>query len=202
MPTLTEGQLSFTFEDGWRAEKLDEWSYYRNQFQKLGSGLRQTCSKCGAELRCGACKTLKTAGLKCVDFLALDPGNCCWLIEVKDYRQQRRTKTIALPDEIALKVRDTLAALLGATGGANDRDERSLARDAVRTFRFRVVLHLEQPAKHSKLFPRAIDPADVLQRLKQLLRSVDPHPQVCEIGRLAQVGWSVRSTLPEQHDLE
>jgi hypothetical protein len=57
--------------------------------------------------------------------------------------------------------------------------------------RIRVVLHLEQPTKHSKLFPRPIDPAWVEQKLKQLLKAIDPHPKVVAIGRLRDVGWSV-----------
>jgi len=52
-------------------------------------------------------------------------------------------------------------------------------------------LHLEQPSNPSKLFPRAIDRADVLQRLKQLVRSVDPHPQVLEIAHAGSLPWSV-----------
>ena len=40
----------------------------------------------------------------------------------------------------------------------------------------RVVLNLEQPAQHSKPFPMAIDPANVQQELKRLVKAFDPHP--------------------------
>jgi hypothetical protein len=46
--------------------------------------------------------------------------------------------------------------------------------------------------KRSKLFPHAIDPADVLQRLKQLLKSVDPHPRVSEMVQMGSLKWTVQ----------
>jgi hypothetical protein len=57
----------------------------------------------------------------------------------------------------------------------------------------RVVLHLEQPATHSKLFPRAIDPANVLMKLRQLVKAIDPHPLVVETHQMASLSWSVTS---------
>jgi hypothetical protein len=133
MPTITEGGLRFDFPEGWQASQFDRWSYYRNQFQSV----------------CGGCKA--------VDVLTIEPRVCLWEIEVKDYRRQRRTKTIDLAEEVALKVRDTLAGLGAARVNANDTDERGLANAALRCPRLRVVLHLQQPVKQSKLFPRAID---------------------------------------------
>jgi len=53
------------------------------------------------------------------------------------------------------------------------------------------VLHLEQPATHSKLFPRAIDPANVLMKLKTIIRSIDPHPLVVEMNRMGSLAWTV-----------
>ena len=168
MPTINEGQLTFTFPDNWLASKFDEWSFYRNQFHKV----------------CG--------GTKAVDIVAVEPGESLWSIEVKDYRQDRRTKTIDLADEIALKVRDSLAGVAAASVNANDASEKRLAGKAMRCTQLRVVLHLEQPAKHSKLFPRAIDPANIKQKLKQLIRAIDPHPSVLETARMNAVGWSVQ----------
>lgn len=169
MPSITEGQLTFDFPNGWQVSKFDEWSFYRNQFQQA----------------CG--------GTKAVDILAVERRTCLWNIEIKDYRQHRRTKTIDLPDEIAVKVRDSLAALVAARANANDADEKALAKAALSCSRLRVVLHLEQPAKHSKLFPRAIDPAKVQQRLKQLIRAIDPHPLVLEMNRMNGVSWATKS---------
>jgi hypothetical protein len=96
-----------------------------------------------------------------------------------------------LAEEIAEKVRDSLAALVAAQANANDADENASARAALRCPRLRVVLHLEQPARPSTLFPRAIDPANVQLRLRQLIKAIDPHPLVVEIANMRGVGWTV-----------
>ncbi len=70
-------------------------------------------------------------------------------------------------------------------------NEKRFARKTLASQSLRVVLHLEQPGKHSKLFPRAIDPAKILQRLKQLLKAIDAHPKVLESGRMDNVVWTV-----------
>ncbi|MBF0291348.1 MAG: hypothetical protein HQK86_04250 [Nitrospinae bacterium] len=167
MPDITEGKLTFKFPSKWQVAKYDDWSFYRNQFQRID-------------------------GTKGVDILAIDTDKCIWAIEVKDYRQHLRSKVIDLPGEVACKARNTLAGLFAAHVNANDADEKRFAGDALVSKRIRVVLHLEQPSKHSKLFPRAIDPADIKQKLKQLLKAIDPHPDVIEIGRMGTVAWKAR----------
>ena len=167
MPTITEGKLKFNFPDEWNVSKYDDWSHYRNQFIKV-------------------CE-----GVKAVDVLAVEPKECCWLLEIKDYREHVRTKTIDLADEMAEKVRDTLAGLVGAQFCANDAEEKNAARQALRARNLKVVLHLEQPRKHSTLFPRAINPAAVLQRLKQLIKAIDPHPRVVERAAMTGIPWTV-----------
>lgn len=165
--TLTEQQLAFTFADGVEASQYDNWSFYRNQFNAV----------------CG--------GTKAVDFVCLD-GDQLWLIEVKDYRRHRRTKLVELGDEVAGKVRDTLAGLVAASCNANEAEERRVARQAVSRLRLRVVLHLEQPRNPSKLFPRAVDPDDVLLKLKQRLKAVDSHPRVVDQSSLeVEMPWTV-----------
>ena len=183
MPTITEGRLIFDFPDGWRAQKFDDWSFYRNQFIKCGDA-RTTCSKC---------KNPVAAGSKAIDVLAIDMNSCCWSIEIKDYRLHQRVKVIDLADEVALKVRDSLAVLVASRVNANDSDEKAMANAALQCSRLRVVLHLEQPAKHSKLFPRAIDPTNVQQRLKQLIKAIDPHPRVVDMGGMNGLAWSVHN---------
>jgi hypothetical protein len=191
MPTIEVGALTFQFPDSWKIVKLDDWRFYKNQFIRLSSGLRQPCGACGAELRCRNCGTVKTQGVKAVDILARDPAATLWLLEVKDYRRSPRTKAIGLADEVALKVRDSLALLVAAAMSAKDPEERSFARDALTKERVCIGLHLEQPMQHSKLFPRVIDPADVLQKLRQLVRAIDPHPRVFEMGMRVTAPWTV-----------
>jgi hypothetical protein len=168
MPPIEEGKLRFTFPAGWSASAYDKWPYYQNQFQP----------SCG--------------GNKAVDILARDPDQQLWLVEVKDYREYPRTKPIDLWDEVAIKVRDTLAGLVCAkveTAHANPGADTA----ALGARKLRVILHLEQPAKHSKLFPRIFDTEKVRQKLRTLVKPIDPHPRVVELGNLAGVPWTVVS---------
>jgi hypothetical protein len=164
---MIEGELRFRFPGDWPVTtRFDSWSFYRNQFQGL-------------------------QGIKAVDFIALDTKLCVWLIEVKDYRHHQRSKAIDLADEVVLKVIHTLSALLPAQANANDECEKQMARQCLSACKLRVVLHLEQPIKHSKLFPRAIEPAHIKQQLKQRIKAIDPHPLVLETTRTMNVGWKV-----------
>ena len=101
--TLTEGALRFSFGVSCTVVQYESWAFYQNQFQRI-------------------------SGTKAVDFLCINGGQTC-LIEVKDYRFHPRTKPISLCDEVALKVRDTLAGLAAARVNAsiwnNDSQEGS-----------------------------------------------------------------------------
>ena len=99
MPVIIEGNLKFSFPHDWTIAKYDEWSFYRNQFQKVRTGV------------------------KAIDILALGPDRCTWFIEVKDYRVHPRTKVVDLAEEVAEKICDTLAVLLPASVNANDTNE-------------------------------------------------------------------------------
>ena len=165
---LAEDRLTFTFpDDKGQASKYDDWSFYRNQM------------------------TNAFGGAKAVDMIWIDQQQT-WLIEIKDYRTSRRIKPIDLGEEVALKVRDTLAGLVAAKSNASDAAERRFAAAALKKITFRVVLHLEQPRKHSKLFPRAIDPSKVKLKLKQWLKAIDAHPSVVDQHSLTpSMEWSV-----------
>ena len=164
---IIEGNLTFTFPHGASSTKYDDWSFYRNQFNSA------------------------FGGTKAVDIIYLE-DDICWFIEIKDYRASSRTKPIDLGEEVALKVRDAMSGISAASFNANNPGEKNFSRNALRKERFRVVLHLEQPKKHSKLFPRAINPASVQLKLKQYLRGVDPHPVVVDKHTLRQVmQWQV-----------
>jgi hypothetical protein len=167
MSTISVGALRFTFEDDWQASKYDDWSFYRNRFQRIRSEV------------------------KAIDILAIAADRTVWFIEVKDYRRYPRTKPVDLADEVAHKVFDTLAGLLPARVNGDAHGETAIAKAALNGGALRVVLHLEQPSTHSKLFPRAIDPANVLMKLKQLVKPIDPHPLVVETSRMASLTWTV-----------
>lgn len=158
--------LTFKFPDEWKLGKYDDWSFYRNRFMKMLNGL------------------------KALDLLAVCPARTAWLIEVKDYRFHQRTKPSELLDEIAKKVLDTLAAMLPARINAQ-ADERNLSDAISKANKLRVVLHLEQPRKHSRLRPRAINPADVMSQLRKKLKPVDAHPLVVESTNMLGLAWTV-----------
>lgn len=151
--TLEEGSLSFSFKGVNFAKKYDDWQHYRNQYM-------------------GAC-----GGSKAVDFI-VSKDNEIWLIEVKDFRQHRRTKAIDLADEVALKVRDTMAGLVSAKFLASDAREKDASHDALSCTKLRVALHLEQPEQPSRLFPLSVDSANIKSKLRQILRFADPHVEV------------------------
>ena len=168
---IQEGDLTFSFETngGSLASQYDTWSFYRNQF----------ISVCN--------------GTKAVDFIYVDNNKkTAWFIEVKDYRHPdtEHIKPSELGEIVAFKVRDTLAGLAAASCNANDSQEKRLAKQVLKSQRFRVVLHMEQPQRRGK----AIDPADVLQKIKQRLKAVDAHPSVVHQGNLKpDMNWTVSS---------
>ncbi|HFD86239.1 MAG TPA: hypothetical protein ENJ35_01015 [Gammaproteobacteria bacterium] len=169
MSVFTEGSLVFTFDDQQcQASQYDRWSFYRNQYSKM------------------------QYGIKAVDFLCSDNAQVLWLIEVKDYRRPNTPKPSNLPHTIASKVLDTLSGLVAAQCNANDAHERQFARQALTSSRLRVVAHIEQPTKPSRLFPRAVDQADLKSKLKKLVRAIDSHPVVVDHQTLPQqIPWTV-----------
>ena len=167
MPAIDEKRLRFDFPENWIVSKYDNWSFQK-QFQNI----------------CG--------GAKAVDFVALSPKNTSWLIEVKDYRINRQ-KPSELPCKIACKFRDTLAGLACARINSNDNDENDLANSALQTSKIRLVLHLEQPRHPSRLFPKVCDPADIKQKLKTMVKAIDPHPLVVDKSSGQAVDWQVTS---------
>ena len=169
MTTIAEGALAFRFPAGCNASKYDEWSFYRNQFQRVANG----------------CKAVEVL---CVD------NNASWLIEVKDYRQHPRTKAVDIADELAIKVRDTLAGLAAAAKCANKAGERRYARRPKKRRQWRVVLHLEQSVTSRRLQPKAIDPSTILLKIRsKKLKAVDAHPIVCDRNRIPDdVPWTVQ----------
>lgn len=170
MTTLTEGRLTFTFDQDVDAAKYDDWSFYRAQFQN------------------GCSRANRAVDLVCHD------GQCGWLIEVKDYRSPHHGRVEALPETIAGKVRDSLAGLLAASFNANATDEKGLAERLVRAGRLRVVCHIELPAKASRLRPKAIEPDKFLDGLRRLVKAVDPHPKVVDIHTdTTGLPWQVHS---------
>lgn len=167
MTQITEGALTFTFPDEALVCKYDEMSFYRNQFITMMDGI------------------------KAMDLAYID-GQTCWLIEVKDYRIHQRTKPSELTDEIADKLRNTLAGLWAAKCNVNDQDEKRFAAAAIKAKRIRVVLHLEESPLLGRLAPAKSLKAGLQQKMKQKLKSVDAHPCVVDQRSLKpEMNWTV-----------
>ena len=166
--TLREGNLTFHFNANCQPQKYDDWAFYRRQFQSVAGGC------------------------KAIDFVCLE-GDSAWLIEVKDYRQHPRIKTIDLDEELALKTRDTLAGLAAASMQATN-GQKLFAREVFTKKKWRVALHIEQKRSRSKLFTPVADPAKIIMKLRKSLKAIDAHPKVVSIKKPAPgAPWSVTS---------
>lgn len=163
MKPLDIDGLIFTFPEGWEAGKYDEWTFYRKHFIK------------------------QFDGLKGVDALAREPNGTAYLIEVKDYRHPETEKPSELAQAIAHKTIATLAALLPARLHANDPKERALADAILKCVTLRVVAHIEQPRAHRPV----VDPADIKQKLRRMLRAVDAHPKIVSMHDMQGLAWAV-----------
>ena len=193
---LTEGRLRFTFPDDWSPKPSipDGWAFYRRQFSRNLNGVEYICLECKARVHCASCNSRVPLGVKAVDFAAIDTSNTVWLIEVKDYRFHQRTKAIDLADELAIKVRDSLALILAAATNANDPDEKAMAIAIARASCIRVVAHIEQTVQPTRLRPRNIDLVSVREKLRRLIRFLDPHPYVVESNYMSNLQWTTVTT--------
>lgn len=169
MTSLTEGLLRLDFPLGWRAEKYDKTGHYIHHVQSLAES-------------------------KAVDIVALSPAPnaCIWLIEVKDYRAHPRVKDLDFFDEIASKVRDSLAGLLLAQQRPEAGTLHTLSMALSHDVKLRVAVHLEQTHKPSKLRPAVTDRANHRMKLRQVLRAVDTKAEICERSLMPPtVLWAV-----------
>lgn len=118
---LTEDKLEFSFDGNIWQEiiKFDEHTDYLNML-KIGS--LQNLDKDG--------NIVLTCGIKAIDFLGIYKDEKLFLIEVKDFKNHRieskdRLKNSGenLMTEIAYKVKDSLACIIGAQiNSTNDKD--------------------------------------------------------------------------------
>ena len=153
--------MRLTMPAGWWVWKYDESAFHQAQFQSFAGGI------------------------KAMDVIALDPAQTLWLIELKDYRQNKRRKPSSVFAEVAGKARDTLAGLAVARVSAKVQQERALAQQALGSRKIRVALQLAQSAKPHRLFPQVVEPADAGLQLRRAVKQVDAAP-VCAIGSLGQ----------------
>lgn len=166
---FTESRLIFTFDDSWRVLFWDRHLAYTS-----GLGRQQ--------------------GTAAVDFFALF-GSCPYFIEVKnfcDYRiyNKDRLSSGELADEVARKVRDTLAGSVWALG--RECADRDLERIVQCCFgareKLRVVLWLEED-----LQPRPADRSALAERIKSRLNWLNPHVLVLSRKDIPLAGLTVQA---------
>ena len=174
MATLRIDSLDFHFSTSIDATKYDESAHYLT--------------------------VLRQGDKKAVDVVAIKLGanpDLVWLIEAKDFRIIRgvpkESNTTGLARSLLQKVDDTRDGLNDMATNATDHAERQFAQRAITPTHTKIVLHLEPyqgPA--TKLLPHN-PAAGVLQKLKQLVKHIDPEPKVLNIGntRKARVPWTV-----------
>jgi len=145
--------MLFAFPSDWQAEQYDaKKSFYRQKFERV-------------------------ADSKAVDIVAINPaGKELWLIEVKDFRAFPRRDTQDIIGIVVQKVRDTLAGILVAAFNGNE-----FYKIAIKQERIRVVFHLEQPAKPSKLYPQIIKWDNGTRKLQQRMQVIDPRAKLCNM---------------------
>lgn len=156
---LVEGNIEFSFDESWSVLKWDGHEAYVNGVQCVEP-----------------CKAADFCGIR---------EKVLFLIEVKDFRghriENKKRLTGAsiegLPHEVAVKVRDTVAGIVGARRSRQTEQEiwEPLGR-ALGDMKFavRVVLWLEED------FPRRPIETQVLQdNIKSKLRWLTTHVQVC-----------------------
>lgn len=161
MTKICEGSLVFSFVGVCDTLKYDEWSFYRKRLQRIYN-------------------------TKAVDILCIT-NDTAWLIEVKDYRAHNRKKHGSVEDEVAQKVRDTLAGLAAANANG-DAGEQKIAYKALSKRRWRVVLHIEQASNlMSNISTTQI-------KLQQQLGAVDTSVLVTNTQYvIPQIPWKVRA---------
>ena len=95
--------MRLTMPAGWWVWKYDDSDFHQTQFQNFAGGV------------------------KAMDAIALDPAaQTLWLIELKDYRQNKRRKPSSVFAEVAGKAPETLAGLAGARGRGQAPQERAV----------------------------------------------------------------------------
>lgn len=168
MTSVDVDGVRLTVPEGWWIWKYDDSAFHRNQFQNFAGGS------------------------KAMDAVSLARDRTLWLIEVKDYRRNRRRKPGSVFAEVAKKARATLAGLAVARVKANDVGEKTLADEAMRCVSIRIALQLAQPTKPSRVFPQVVEPQDASLRLRHELRPIDAHP-LCVVGDIAdtRLPWAV-----------
>lgn len=184
--SLIEEHLLFEFGSSWQVAKYDEHPIYREGIESLKE-----------QIPCKQCLKPREVGSKAVDFVGTYKGQP-YFIEVKDFRghsvENRKRIQGELAVEVALKVRDTLAGLIGVcrTNGGRPLIAPILERAPT------VLLWLEEDASPSKLKEQSHEVMNLTTVLRQRLRWLNPQ-RVMIVNQGAWTGLDLRvRRIPER----
>ena len=125
---VVEGDLSFEFDENWKAIlQWDKHPAYRDGIKQIDHS-------------------------KAVDIIGMCADDSIVFLEIKDYRRSNREKSMTLWVEFELKVRNTVAGLLGA----GRRPQYAAActpilRSLLKPHELKLVFWIEQPQASGKL---------------------------------------------------
>lgn len=172
MQDISVDSRLFHFPDNWLVMKYDDTPYYQKHL-KNSKGWKR--------------------GLKGIDLAAYDPSQrTLYLIESKDYRNHQRGKEISPEREFFDKVIDTFTGIVPTMlcSCSASNGESKLQRSVQDAKRLRLIYQFEQPAKHSKMFPRVFNLDEMQRKLRQELKCFDPHVLVIEAATQTKVSWT------------
>ena len=154
-----EGGLRFIFDETfWQVLKWDDHAAHRKSMNVLD-------------------------GSKAIDFMGIYRGEALFFIEAKDYREHDRSKEQPLTQELELKVRNTVAGLVGGCRREEYKAECSPFLEALRRKDLWVVLWLETKHDRKSKFGEALE----LKNLKQRFKWLSPHVATCHADDYARV---------------
>lgn len=192
MTPLIEGALLFDFSDGWVVQKYDDHSAYRQGVERLKG-------RCVVEID-GRAHVIEP-GTKAVDFVGLWQSEIHF-IEVKDFRGHRIENKKRLLDgelaiEVAVKVRDTIAGIVGAFHRSGHDEWRPFVEALARRGRPHVCLWLEEDTL-GRALPERGHPGIALQReLDKQLSWLGPRLLVQSRAHGSKVSGIVVRSLPD-----
>jgi hypothetical protein len=168
---IVEKRLRFEFGPSWQdARKYDEHEVYRAGLEGLKA--KVACEACGSQFLCQRCGREADADSRAVDIVGRYRGQL-YLIEVKDFREHevenRARIGRGLAIEVARKVRDTLAGMVGAAHGRDGPSWKPLVEPLLQK-QPHVLLWLEEDLRPERIEKRGHPAPDVAESLRICLR--------------------------------
>ncbi len=199
MTVIVEKRLAFNFGSSWQhAQKYDEQPIHVLGLQRMNGNL--VCENCQENARCVECKSELKIGTKAVDIVA-SHGDQVYLIEVKDFRRyrienKRRLRDGDLALEVARKVRDTVAGLVGVLHTGDAAAWRPLVAQIFKKAPT-VVLWLEEDISQKRVKERGHPAMPVADKLRGYLRWLTTDVRIVNQQKGVPVGLQVRN-LPDR----